>query len=256
MKVSIITATFNSDKTIMDTLMSVKNQSYKNIEHIIIDGKSSDNTFQIIKSFDSKNIKVISEKDDGIYDAMNKGLNIASGDIVGLLNSDDFFSSNLSIEYVINAFSRNDIDACYGDLAYVNKENNKIIRYWKSEDFFHGKFGKGWAPPHPTFYIKTRALGDNRFNLKYSISADIELMSRLMEVQKIKTSYIPKTLVRMRVGGASNGSFKSIILQNFEVIRSFNANNIRYNLPLFVIKKLFNRLGQYIFALKKNKELK
>lgn len=254
MKVSIITSTFNSERTILDTLNSVKNQSYKDIEHIIIDGQSTDSTMQIIDNFDNKNIKVISEPDNGIYDAMNKGLNNATGEIVGLLNSDDTFFTNEAVHLIVSALTDN-IDACFSDLVYVDKDNDKVIRYWKSNDFLEGSFGLGWSPPHPTFYIKTSILGKNRFDIVYSVSADVELMSKLMEIDKIKTKYIPETLVRMRVGGASNGNIRSIFNQNLEVIKSFKKNKIKFNIFLFLLKKILNRFGQYIFAFKKNKEL-
>ncbi|MDA0754218.1 MAG: glycosyltransferase family 2 protein [Candidatus Marinimicrobia bacterium] len=252
MKVSIVTSTFNSEKTILDTLNSVKNQTYKNIEHIIVDGLSTDKTLQIINNFENENLKIISEPDNGIYDAMNKGLKIATGEVIGLLNSDDLFFSNESISYIVSAFS-DDIDACYSDLVYVNEENNKILRYWKSNDYILGSFGIGWSPPHPTFYIKSSVLGKKKFDLSYPISADVELMSRLMEVHKIKTRYIPKTLVRMRVGGASNRNLKSIFDQNIEVIKSFKKNKIKFNIVLFFVKKIINRFVQYISASHSNK---
>ena len=254
-KVSIITVTYNSEKTILDTLISVSNQTHQNIEHLIIDGCSNDRTLEIVENFSSANLKIISEPDDGIYDAMNKGLDNASGDIVGFLNSDDMLNSEISIEHVVNAI-KSGAQACYSDLVYVDQNDDNIIRYWKSGHFKTGKFAKGWAPPHPTFYIKTNVLSSYRFELSYSISADVVLMSCLMELKKINTVYIPKVLVRMRIGGASNANLKSVILQNMEVLESFKNNNIKYNLITFVLNKLSNRLWQFILAYGKNKKFK
>ena len=154
MKISIITATFNSEKFIMSNLNSIINQSYKNFEHIIIDNKSTDQTIDIIKNH-GKNLKIISENDKGIYDAFNKGIELASGEIISILNSDDFFADEKILEEVINVFEENKVDIVYGNLKYVKRNNlNKIVRYWKSNPYILNNFKVGWAPPHPTFFVK------------------------------------------------------------------------------------------------------
>ena len=220
MKISIITVCYNSEKTISKTLESISNQSSKKIEHIIIDGKSTDSTLSIISKLPYKK-KVISEPDNGIYDAMNKGIKIAKGDIIGFLNSDDFYANNDIISKVLKQFENNPkIDACYSDLIYVNQFNtSKTVRYLKSREFYEGLFSKGWCPPHPTFFVR-RSIYEQygSFDLNYHLASDFDLMIRFLEIHKIRSLYMAEPLVKMRMGGATNKNLKNILQQNLEIL--------------------------------------
>lgn len=247
MKISIITATYNSGKTIKDTIISVYNQKYPNIEHLIVDGNSRDNTLEIIQNIPNKVVKIISEPDKGIYDAMNKGINLATGDIVGILNSDDFYSSDDIISDVAGIFQKTNCDAIYGDLEYVNEINtNKVVRYWKSKEYKKGLFKTGWHPAHPTFFVKKEIYEKyGNFNLKYRIAADYEIMLRFIEKNKIKTVYLPKTMVKMRTGGASNKSLKNIIQANKECYSAWKDNGLSIS-PLIFLMKPFSKIFQFV----------
>ena len=222
MKVSIITATYNSAKTIIDTILSVNSQDYEDIEHIIIDGKSKDNTLELIKNTPNRVVKIISEPDKGIYDAMNKGIALATGDIIGILNSDDFYTSSSVITDIVNTFQQGEYEGVYGNLEYVDENNtDKVIRYWKSKPYAKGLFKKGWHPAHPTFFVRKEVYDKyGKFNLKY------------------KVGYIPKTLVKMRLGGASNQSIKNIIKANKECYNAWKDNNLSISPFLFLTKPL------------------
>ena len=240
MKVSIITATYNSAKTIIDTILSVNSQDYKDIEHIIIDGKSKDNTLELIKNTPNRVVKIISEPDKGIYDAMTKGIALATGDIIGILNSDDFYTSSSVITDIVNTFQQGEYEGVYGNLEYVDENNtDKVIRYWKSKPYAKGLFKKGWHPAHPTFFVRKEVYDKyGKFNLKYKIGADYEIMLRFIEKNKIKVGYIPKTLVKMRLGGASNQSIKNIIKANKECYNAWKDNNLSISPFLFLTKPL------------------
>ena len=198
MKISIITITYNSGKTVEDTLKSVAAQSYKNIEHVVIDGASKDNTLDIVKSF--PNVKLLSEPDKGIYDAMNKGVAMTTGDIVGILNSDDFYPSDDIIQKVVDAFNANKVDSIYGDVKFVSPNNlNKVTRYYSSAKWNPEKFAYGYMPAHPSFFVKKECyekFGD--FKTDYKISSDYELLIRFLYVNKISYHYIQEPLVTMR----------------------------------------------------------
>ena len=246
-KISIITVCFNSEKTIKKTLKSIQNQKYNKIEHVIIDGKSNDKTISIVKKFQHIK-KIISEKDHGIYDAMNKGLKIASGDIVGFLNSDDFYASSNVLNLVNKTFNQDPkLEACYADLVYIHPNDAyKVLRYWKSNKFVKGSFSKGWSPPHPTFFVRSSIYKKfGNFNLNYKIASDIDLMMRFIEVKKIKTHYISKVLVKMRSGGVSNRSLKNVLKLNQEILISLNENNLPYNFLLYITNKIVIKLKQY-----------
>lgn len=237
MKISIITATYNSKNTIKDTLLSLESQSYGDIEHIIIDGKSTDDTLNIIHKESPRIKKILSEKDDGIYDAMNKGIGLAEGEIVGILNSDDIYSNEFVIEKVAALFMGSDIDAVYGDLHYVDYQNTKkVVRIWKSGPFNRNRFLHGWMPPHPTFFVKKSVYEKfGGFNTKLKISADYELMLRLMYKHQIKVAYLPEVLVKMRMGGISNSSLKHRFLANNEDKLAWGINGLK---PKFYIRWL------------------
>jgi glycosyltransferase involved in cell wall biosynthesis len=248
LKISIITVSYNSEKTIKITLNSVKDQTYKKIEHIIIDGNSADKTVLIAKQYSHIN-KIISKPDDGIYDAMNKGLKIATGDIICFLNSDDFYASNNVLSSVNKIFRDNPtLDACYSDLIYVDSLNtSKIIRYWKSGNFNFGSFAKGWHPPHPTFFVKSSVYKRyGCFDTKFKIASDAELMMRFLEVKKIKVKYIPKIWIKFRVGGVSNRNLINIFKQNIEVLNALKKHKLSFNIFSFFWKKIIFKSWQFI----------
>jgi glycosyltransferase, family 2 len=247
MKVSIVTPTYNSAKTIVDTILSVNKQDYTNIEHIIIDGGSKDNTLELIRNTPNRVKKIISEPDKGIYDAMNKGVALATGDIVGILNSDDFYNSNDVIAKVVKTFQEGEYEGVYGDLEYVDARNtNRVVRYWESKAYKEGLFKKGWHPAHPTFFVKKEVYDKyGNFNLKYKIGADYEIMLRFIEKNRIKVAYIPETLVKMRVGGASNQSIKNIIKANIECYNAWKDNGLSI-LPFVFILKPLSKTLQYL----------
>jgi glycosyltransferase involved in cell wall biosynthesis len=240
MKVSVITISFNAKSTIEKTLQSVANQSYKNIEHIIIDGGSKDNTLEICNSF-SHISKIISEPDNGVYDAFNKGLELATGDVVGFLNADDVFFNENSVQEIVNAFSNNDTDIVYGNLDYVNKEG-KVIRNWTSTSYEDGLVKKAWMPAHPTFYCKKEVydrLGG--YNDSFKIGGDFELCLRFLEVNKVPSFYLNKKLVKMLIGGISNSGLKSKWIIYKEELRAFKINKVYVQssyLSFFKLKKL------------------
>jgi len=248
MKISIVTVCCNSEKTIKTTLKSVRDQTHKKIEHIIIDGNSADNTVLIAKQYPHIN-KIISEPDCGIYDAMNKGLKIATGEIIGFLNSDDFYENNEVISKVAKEFEKDpSLDACYSDLIYVDKfDISKTIRYVKSSEFKQGLFSKGWCPPHPTFFVR-RSVYEcfSNFDLRYHIASDVDLMMRFLEVQKINARYIPELWIKMRLGGTTNKNLKNIIIQNKEILHALKNHNLSVNWISFFFYKIINRALQFL----------
>lgn len=230
MKVSIITATNNSEKTIEDCIKSLIGQVYMNIEFIIIDNNSTDSTLRIIERYKLKNksIKLISESDNGLYDALNKGVSYASGDIIGFLHSDDLYFDCYSIFDVVSFFRDNKFDGVYGDLQYVNKENtDKVIRLWKSR-VYHSKLLKmGWMPAHPTLFLKKHVYEKHGgFETSYKISADYDFMLRILKDKTLEFGYLPIVITKMRVGGASNRSLKNIIQKTREDCKVVRSNNI------------------------------
>jgi len=245
--VSIITVVLNRKDTIEDAIRSVLNQSYKNIEYIIVDGGSTDGTVDIINKHKDKISKFVSEKDRGVYDGMNKGIKLASGEIVGILNSDDVYADDKVIERVVAEMTRKNTDVCWGDLVYVDaKDTDKVIRYWKSSEYKKGKFRRGWMPPHPTFFVKKWAYEKyGEFSLDFPISADYELMLRFLEKYKVKSCYIPQVLVKMRIGGKSNKGIKNIIKANLECYQAWKVNGLKIN-PLRIFLKPLSKIPQYL----------
>jgi glycosyltransferase len=228
LKVSIISICYNSSNTIIDTIRSVNVQSYPNIEHVFIDGLSSDNTLEIIRSNSKRNNIIISEKDSGLYDAINKGISIASGDIIALLHSDDIFYSSDIISDLMEKIQNENLDGVYGDLQYVDKINtNKIIRFWKSCEFNPNLLGKGWMPAHPTLILKKEVYSKHGvFNKSFKITADYDFMLRIFKDSNLKFGYLPKVVTKMRVGGTSNRSIKNMIKKSKEDYRAIRSNNI------------------------------
>ena len=243
-KVSIITVTYNSESTIQNTIDSILQQTYSDIEYIIIDGLSSDKTLSIVEknrsNFMSRKIslRVFSEADYGIYNAMNKGIQIATGEVVGFLNSDDVYFSKNSLKYIISNFT-DSIDSVYGNLVYVNRKNKKLNRIWKSRTFKKGLFRKGWMPPHPTFYCKLEKLKKvNGFNEKLWIAGDFDLMLRLLEIEKIKSKYINKYLIAMDNGGLSNKNLGNRRKAYKEISLILRENNIEFCALRILLHKL------------------
>jgi glycosyltransferase involved in cell wall biosynthesis len=249
MKISIITVVWNNVKTIKDTIDSVLSQTYKNIEYIVIDGGSTDGTLSLLESRRDQLSALVSEPDEGIYDAMNKGIKLAKGDVIGFLNSDDFYLNDKVISKVASEFERDIfLDASYANLIYVDQTNtSKIIRYFKTGEFKQGLFLKGWCPAHPTFFVRKSVYERNgNFDLNYHFASDVELMMRFLEIHKIKSLYIPEVMVKMRMGGVSNRNLKNIWLANKEIINSFHKNGLQVNSIIFFIYKIISRLKQYI----------
>ena len=242
MKISLITITYNSVSTVSDTINSILNQTYSDIEYIIIDGMSKDNTLSVVKEYESLfngRMKWISEPDKGIYDAMNKGIRMATGDIIGILNSDDLFIDNYVLEDIANAFKQNNIDCLYGNLKFVDAINiDKVVRTWKGSQHTTGAFLKGWHPAHPTFYVKREVYEKyGVFDTSFDVSADFELMLRLIEKHKISNLYLDRYFVKMRMGGESTGSIKKIITGNINILRAFKKNGFNVS-KIYPIKRL------------------
>lgn len=229
MKVSIITVCYNSKEFIKDAIDSVINQTYSDIEYIIIDGGSTDGTIDIINSYRNKITTFISEQDNGIYDAMNKGLSHVTGDIVGILNSDDFYIDNLIIEEIVSEFQKTDTDTLFADLIFVDRINtDKHVRYWKSKPYKEGSFFIGWHPSHPTFFVKNEFYKKyGCFNCSLRLAADFELMLRFIVKYNATTHYFPKPIVKMRMGGASTKGLSNLVKQNIECLKSFKINEVK-----------------------------
>ena len=245
-KISIITVSFNSAKTIKETIESILIQDYNNIEYIIIDGGSSDETIDIVKSYSEKISYFISEKDNGIYDAMNKGIKAATGDIVGILNSDDFYPNSFVLSNVAKSFKKYNCDAVYGDLVYVKeKDTTQIKRYWQAGNYNTSKIKNGWMLPHPTFFVK-KVMYDRHglYNSALKRAADYEMILKLLYKENISVHYIPMILVKMRMGGASNSTFLNRIRANKEDGLAWTKNQL--NKPMFVrIKKPLQKVIQF-----------
>ena len=246
--ISIITIAFNSAETIQETIESVFSQDCTDFEYLVVDGGSTDGTVNIIESFGNRINKFISEPDQGIYDAMNKGIGLAQGELIGFINSDDVYSSKEVLKKVAGVFSDPSIDACYGDLCYVKRDDiSSVVRYWRSSEFSPGLFLRGWCPPHPTFFVRRNVYDRfGNFDLQYKIAADMELMYRFMAVYRIRTFYLPEILVKMRMGGTSNQSWTSIWAQNREIWRALKAHGQRPSLISFSVGKLMLRCKQFV----------
>lgn len=251
MKISVITPTYNSESVIKDCIESVANQSYKNFEHLVIDGASTDRTLQILQEYQNHLTVLLSQPDHGIYDAMNKGINLATGSVIGFLNSDDFYINNNILTKVADIFIEDTLlDACYADLLYTDKlDTSRIVRYYKSKKFVPGAFAKGWCPPHPTFFLRRSVFERfGYFNLNYSIAADVELMMRLLEINNIRVRYVPELWVKMRMGGVTNKNLKNICNQNQEVLRALRSHRLPTNIILFFLFKIFRRAMEFFRA--------
>ncbi len=243
-KISIITATYNSLSTLKKTILSVQNQTYKSVEHIIIDGKSNDGTVEWLKENSDKISHWSSEKDNGIYDALNKGISLSKGEIIGFLHADDFYADNNILLNIAQHFEKENCQLLYGDLEYIaSNETEKVIRYWKSGEFSTKKLKYGWMPPHPTVYFK-KELTDNfgKFNLDYKISADYDWLLRVL-TKNILVVYLPKTMIKMRVGGTSNRGIKNIIQKSKEDFKALKKSD--FNPYFSLIFKNISKINQF-----------
>lgn len=246
MKVTTITVTFNSARTIVETLKSVARQTHRDIEHIVIDGGSTDGTLDLIAKHGAHVATVISEPDKGIYDAMNKGLQLANGTLVGFLNSDDTYASDDVVEIIARAALDRKVDAIYGDLMYVDPARRQpIVRYWRAGDFSPTKLRFGWMPPHPTLYVRrdvVKGLGAFDSNLK--IAADYDFILKLFGGKGLRVAYIPQVLVKMRIGGASNKSLSALVQKSQEdllVLRKYNVGGL-----ISLVAKNLRKLPQFL----------
>lgn len=245
-KISLITVCYNSESTITDTLKSVSGQTYGDIEHIIVDGGSSDSTMLLVSTYGERVVKTISEKDEGIYDAYNKGIKLATGEIIGFINSDDFYSSTGVIEKVMSCFNDPSIEACHANLVYVNPINTDVgERFWKSWAFHQGDLERGLIPAHPTVFFHRNVY--ERFGVfdpQFKLVADHELLLRMFYTNKVKSIYVNETWVRMRSGGATGGNVRSLLKQNMEIRAAQRKNGINNSLTFFIITKILNRVIQ------------
>jgi len=229
MKITVITVAYNSAATIADTLRSVAAQEHPDIEHIVIDGASRDDTLDIVRREGAHVARVVSEPDRGIYDAMNKGLQLATGDFVGFLNADDLYADPLAVSRIAEAAARPSVDAVFGDLVYVRGDDtSRVVRWWRSGAFHRGRLGWGWMPPHPTFYVRRGLLQATgiAFDAGLRISADYEFMLRCLSRPGAQAAYVPHVLVRMRLGGASNRSVRALLRKMHEDTQAMRRNGV------------------------------
>lgn len=240
MKVSVITVVYNGEHFIARAVDSVLKQTHADFEYIVIDGASTDNTMSILKSYGSKITAIISEPDNSLYDAMNKGIVVATGDVVGLLNSDDFYVNNRVLARVVQSFEQDSVDSVYGDLDIISpKDTSKVLRKWRSRPYTEGLFKKGWHPAHPTLFIKKSIYQKyGLFDTRYSIGSDYELMLRVFEKYKISSTYIPEVLVAMHSGGISNASINNIIRSNIDSYHAWQRNGLRIGIFTIFLKML------------------
>ena len=251
MKISLITVTYNSGKTLKNTFDSVLKQSHNNLEYIVIDGASKDNTISIINEYEhlfNGRLKWISEPDEGLYDAMNKGIRMATGDIIGILNSDDFFTSNNVLQEIAHTFKKEkDLDAIYGDIHFVHPDNlQKCVRYYSSKIFKRSLMRLGFIPAHPSFYIRRECFEKyGYYKTDYKIAADFEFLLRVIFKNRIRTKYLPMDMVTMRTGGASTSGIKSHIGIMKEHLRAFRENEIYTNVGLLSLR-YFYKIGEII----------
>jgi glycosyltransferase len=272
-KISIITASLNAGATIRDCLESVQGQTHGDVEHIVVDAASTDGTLAVLDEYQGRLARVISEPDRGIYDGMNKGLRLATGEVVGILNADDMYFSPQVLAKVARVFAEKRVESCYGDLVYVapakggakvpagfsprpdplphgerglKKEGDRVVRYWRSGEFAPGKFYQGWMVPHPTFFVRRQVYERyGGYNLDLGTAADYELMLRLLLRHRISTAYLPEILIRMRAGGASNATLARRLQANRMDRKAWAVNGLK-PYPWTLLLKPLRKLGQWV----------
>lgn len=246
MKISIITAVFNAVDTVEETILSVANQTHSDVEHIVVDGASTDGTLGVVDKYRTRLARFVSEPDRGVYDGMNKGLRLATGDVIGFLNADDIYAHEGVLNRVAEVMSNPLIDACYADLVYVDKDDpQRVVRYWKSQPYEEGLFLKGWMPAHPTFFVRRSVYGRfGGFDLSYPRQSDFELTMRFLHVHNIRAVYIPEIFIRMRTGGLSNSGWRGVLKGNLEAYRACKKH-IPGTTPFFIIRKILSRFPQF-----------
>lgn len=245
--ISVITAVYNRVATLGEALRSVREQSWPNTEHIVIDAGSTDGTLAVLEQHKAGIAKLVSERDEGVYDALNKGIGHASGDVIGFMHADDAFATRHSLARVASAFEDPSIGAVYGDLVYVRKDDaSRVVRYWRSGPYRREQLAQGWMPPHPTFYVRRDIYSRfGTFDTRYRISADYENMLRILWGGHIRAAYIPEVLVRMRTGGMSNGSLINVLRKSCEDFTALRQNGIG-GLQALLLKNV-TKLPQFVF---------
>ena len=251
LQLSIATITLNSEKTLRDTIASVERQTYRDFEYIIVDGGSTDKTLSIVKENKGRVANWISESDEGIYDAMNKAVQMASGDVIGLLNSDDVYASDDVLSQVMQVFEeKSDVDMVYGDLIYVaSNDLNREIRLWKTKAFDREFFPGGLVPPHPTLFVRKKVYEKHLFLKHFQYAADYEFMLRTLHKEGFKSHYLPVVMVRMRIGGQTSKSLKDVVKGNLEIMQAWRLNGMRPPLAFF-LKRPANKFKQFFFRKK------
>jgi len=247
-KISVITVVHNAQETIADTIKSVASQTYTNVEHIIIDGDSSDNTLAIIEQHRDSVSVLVTEPDDGLYDAMNKGIKLASGDVIGLLNADDVYQDETVLKQIAQVHQDKDLDACYANLVYVDRHDlTKVVRDWRSRRHQPGLCFKGWMPAHPTFYAKKRVYEKiGLYNALLGYQADLEFCARAFEIHKITSLFVPKLWVRMRVGGVTNNRLQDVLKGNWQSYQALKSLGLKRNPLSYFILKWGAKLPQFL----------
>lgn len=255
-KITVITVCLNDKSTVEDTILSVTSQTHRPLEYIVVDGDSTDGTKDILEKYRDRMAVLISERDRGIYHAMNKGLARATGDIVGFLNADDVYTDTSVLAQVAKALADRDVEACYADLVYVSKSNSeKVVRYWKSKPYEPGSFKRGWMIAHPTFFVRRSVyerLGG--FDPAYRLQADFELAMRFLEIHRIRSVYVPRIWVRFRTGGESNKHLMNVIRGNIEAYRACRKHGMNVTL-FFIVRKILLRLPQFLFRSKRPSDM-
>lgn len=247
MKVSVITVVYNNRETVAGAIESVLGQQHSELEYIVVDGGSTDGTLEVINEYRDSISHIISEPDNGIYDAMNKGIARATGELIGILNSDDAYASNRVLRDVVKVFDAQRVDCVYGDLVYVSDhETRRVIRYWQAGEFSRGKFRWGWAPPHPTLFLRREVYEQHgRFNTDLNIAADYELMLRFLYKHRVPAAYVPEVLVCMKDGGTSNQSLRNRLRGHIQCHRAWAVNGFR-SARLRLLFKPLSKLPQYL----------
>ena len=248
MKISIVTAVYNSELTIGFSIASIKSQNYSNLESIVVDGASTDNTMKIIESIIDERRIVISERDFGIYDALNKGISASTGEVIGILHSDDYYADNDVLGKIAIEFSDPNVDVVYGDLDYVlSRDTSVILRHWVAGDYQKNKINRGWMPPHPTIFVRRQVFeSTGLYDKSYQISADYDWVLKIFKNNRLRTKYIPQVLVKMRTGGESNKSIKNIsrkLFEDYQIIRSAKIGGV-----LTLILKNARKLPQFFYG--------